>query len=266
MSGGAFDSMAAGYDDEFTNSQIGRLQRDKVWDYLDSNFQFSKNFRVFELNCGTGEDAIRLAQRGCKVVATDISPEMIDVARNKAEKAGVSDHIEFKTLNLDKVKSADFVGEFDLIFSNFGGLNCVSRTTLEILQKVFATSLSPQGRFIAVVMPTACMMESLYFLSRFQIGNAFRRGKKKVEWKNEIGEALMIHYYSPKEFAEPFEESFASDQQVPVGLWVPPSCTEAFFQRHNRTLNVLASLEQHLSPSFLAGIADHYLIDLKLKN
>lgn len=266
MSGGAFDSMAAGYDEEFTNTQIGRLQRDKAWGYLDSNFQFNQDFRVFELNCGTGEDAIRFAQRGCTVVATDISPEMIHVARGKAEKAGVSNRIEFKTLDIVKAEAADFEGEFNLIFSNFGGLNCVSSETLQSLRRAFVSCLSPQGRFVSVVMPSACIMESLYFLSRLQFSNAFRRVKKKVEWKNDRGETLMIHYFSPKEFEMQFEKSLDSGAVLPIGLWIPPSYTEAFFQRHRKTLTVLSRLENLFSPSFLAGIADHYLIDLKLKN
>lgn len=266
MSGGAFDSMAADYDEEFTNTQIGRLQRDKVWSYLDSTFLFNQDFRVFELNCGTGEDAIRFAQRGCRVVATDISPEMINVARGKAEKAGVSDRIEFKTLDISKAESADFEGQFNLVFSNFGGLNCVSSETLQSLRKVFAGYLSPNGRFVSVVMPSACMMESLYFLSRFQFNEAFRRRKKKVEWKNDKGALLMIHYFAPKEFSVQFENSFTSESLLPIGLWIPPSYTEAFFHRHRKTLNALSGLENRFSPPFLAGISDHYLIDLKLKN
>lgn len=266
MSGGAFDSMAAGYDEEFTNTKVGRLQRDKVWEYLDSNFQFRHGFRVLELNCGTGEDAIRFAKRGCSVVATDISSEMIQVAKTKAEDAGVSDLIEFRTLDLNTAETARLESDFDLVFSNFGGLNCVSAEALVTLRKVIGSILKAEGRFIAVVMPEACMMESFYFISRLYLGNAFRRGKKKVEWKNHLGESMMIHYYSPREFEQRFRGSFLAKKKQPIGLWIPPSYTDPFFNRHPLVLSWLNRLEHIFSPSILAGISDHYLIDLKLKD
>lgn len=266
MSGGAFNSMATGYDEEFTNTKVGQLQRERVWEYLDSTIQFRRGFRVLELNCGTGEDAIRFAKRGCNVLASDISSEMIHIAKTKAEDAGLSDLLNLRILDLNTVESAGLESGFDLVFSNFGGLNCVSAETIASLQKAIKSILKAEGRFIAVVMPDACMMESFYFISRLQIGNAFRRGKKKVEWKNHQGESLTIHYYSPSQFEKHFRDSFLTKEKRPIGLWVPPSYTDPFFNRHQRVLGGLNRLENIFSPSILAGISDHYLIDLKLKD
>jgi SAM-dependent methyltransferase len=44
----------------------------------------SKNKSVLEIACGTGRVAIRLAQDGGRVVGLDISPPMLDVAREKS--------------------------------------------------------------------------------------------------------------------------------------------------------------------------------------
>ena len=44
--------------------------------------------RVLELNCGTGEDAVHLARRGVRVLATDNSPRMLAAARSKIARAG----------------------------------------------------------------------------------------------------------------------------------------------------------------------------------
>lgn len=46
--------------------------------------------RVLELGCGTGSNAIWLAQQGFDVTAVDISPLALEQARQKAASAGVS--------------------------------------------------------------------------------------------------------------------------------------------------------------------------------
>ena len=42
--------------------------------------RFSAGHRVLELNCGTGEDAVFLARRGVRVLATDLSGAMVEAA------------------------------------------------------------------------------------------------------------------------------------------------------------------------------------------
>ena len=66
MNGAAapFDGLAADYDRTFTASTIGQLMRAAVWRRIDAVFQ--PGDRVLELNCGTGEDAVRLGARGVK--------------------------------------------------------------------------------------------------------------------------------------------------------------------------------------------------------
>jgi methyl halide transferase len=45
--------------------------------------------RVLELGCGTGTNAILLAERGFEVTAVDLSPLAIEQAKRKAAEAGV---------------------------------------------------------------------------------------------------------------------------------------------------------------------------------
>lgn len=46
--------------------------------------------RAIELGCGTGTNAVWLAQQGFTVTAIDVSPSAVERARERAEKAGVS--------------------------------------------------------------------------------------------------------------------------------------------------------------------------------
>ncbi|MCS7312507.1 MAG: methyltransferase domain-containing protein [Acidobacteria bacterium] len=88
-----FDTVATVYDAQFTDRPLGRRLRAFVWECLERVFQ--PGDRVIDLGCGTGEDAVWLARRGISVTAVDASATILDVARQKAEAAGVADHIKF---------------------------------------------------------------------------------------------------------------------------------------------------------------------------
>lgn len=51
--------------------------------------------RVLDLGCGTGRHSIYLAKQGFSVVASDIAPTGLDIARSKARSLGLK-NIEFK--------------------------------------------------------------------------------------------------------------------------------------------------------------------------
>ena len=67
--------------------------------------------RAVELGCGTGTNAIYLAQQGFDVTAIDIAPTALSQARAKAEKAGV----KIRWVLAD-VTAAPFLGKFDVLF------------------------------------------------------------------------------------------------------------------------------------------------------
>jgi SAM-dependent methyltransferase len=78
----AFDRQAETYD-RFADGVIGRTLRARVHERLLDRFR--AGHRVLELNCGTGVDAVRLAQHGVRVVATDVSAGMLARARRNVE-------------------------------------------------------------------------------------------------------------------------------------------------------------------------------------
>src|SRR5215207_7784405 len=78
----AFDLLAPTYDEDFTCSPIARWLRDQTHARLDTLFHAGET--VLELGCGTGEDALYLARRGVRVLATDASEEMLAAAGVKA--------------------------------------------------------------------------------------------------------------------------------------------------------------------------------------
>jgi ubiquinone/menaquinone biosynthesis C-methylase UbiE len=121
-----FDHIASSYDSLFSQTAIGQLQRKRVWNYVETVIPELKGFEMLELNCGTGEDALLFGERGFNIVATDISEEMLKVTQKKAQQFSMQHRISSQYLDLESFNETLFDKKFDLVFSNFGGLNFIN--------------------------------------------------------------------------------------------------------------------------------------------
>ena len=251
-----FDQLAGRYDADFTNSGVGMALRRIVWGRLEHVFRRSR--RILELGCGTGEDAVRLAQSGLHVVATDASPAMLAVAREKARRAGCLDRIEFQCLPIEDVGRGLAGRRFDGVFSNFGALNCVR--DLSALTADVSRMLPPDGPLLWVIMGRRVPWEWLWYLLRGDRHRAFRRYRAGgVEWRG-----LTIQYPTPAQVTALLEPRFAVTRLSPLGIALPPSYAAAWLNRSPRTLALMAraeALAQRLPA--LASWSDHYLLEAR---
>lgn len=94
----------------------------EVLDFLDRN----PPGRALDLGCGTGTNAITLAQRGWEVTAIDFSARALKSARRKAERLGVP----VRFLHRDVTRLDDLAGPFDfaLDLGCFHSLNPEARS------------------------------------------------------------------------------------------------------------------------------------------
>ena len=261
-----FDLIASQYDSIFTNGSIGQLQRQHVWNYLEGVLPELAGLEILELNCGTGEDALLFSEKGFTIMATDVSTEMLKVTQQKAKQSSMQHRISSQYLDLENFDQSFFDKKFDLVFSNFGGLNCVQPGSLQLLLEKIPSLLNPGGRFIAVIMPRFCMWESIYFLFKLQRSSIFRRWTASGVNANLHGTDIKVWYYHPSQVKKWSSKHFKTVAILPIGFAVPPSYQEAFFIKKKRTLFFLNTLESAFSRiSMLSGLSDHYLIDLKIK-
>lgn len=250
----SFDKAASNYDETFTNSEIGKIQRHLVYTELSKHLNSIQN--ILEINCGTGEDAIWLANQNFNLTATDISPKMIEIAKSKA-------NLNFKTADINSITKT-FEGEtFDLIFSNFGGLNCLSKSEFENFFANISSILSEKGKMVLVIMPKNTIWEQFYFLIKLQFSSIFRRKKEKVI-ANVDGENVTTYYYNPKDIVNLAKQDFDLIKYQPIGFFVPPSYLEALFKNKKWLLHFLNKMENRIKNwSFLSKYADHYIITLQ---
>jgi ubiquinone/menaquinone biosynthesis C-methylase UbiE len=74
--------------------------------------------RVLDVAAGTGNAAIPAAQRGATVLATDLTPELLEVGRRDAERLGV--HVSFQEADAEALPYAD--ASFDTVLSVVGAM------------------------------------------------------------------------------------------------------------------------------------------------
>lgn len=252
---GEFDNAARTYDETFTNSCVGEVQREQVWKHVDKHL--NKFNSVLEVNCGTGEDAHRWDFRGKAVIGTDISPEMIRVAESKFPE------LHFRVLDVNQLCSYDYT--FDTLFSNFGGLNCLSP---EQLQKFFVNAydeLDKNGHLVLVLMGKKCSWERFYFFFKAKWKKAGRRNTTACVDVNVDGSDVKTWYFSPKEVKEMSAQHFEVVKTKPIGLFIPPSYLAPKFEKRKRTFSFLKFMDRVFTHAAFSNNSDHFLIILKRK-
>ncbi len=257
-----FDVAAPQYDDIFTYSNIGKAQRKLVFKYINPIIQQDKKLSILELNCGTGADAIEFAKQNHDVIATDISAGMIEVAKAKSHPK----NLEFKVQDINTITPETFNKKFDFIFSDFGGINCLSHEQLDTFFKTASNLLLPNGKLAIVLMPKNCLWERLYFTLKGDKNKATRRNTKESIVANVDGVGVPTWYYNPQDVSAAANTQFITTKVKPIGVTIPPSYLEQSFVAKFPILNIFKGLDSVLTAASLAKYADHFLIVLEKKN
>jgi len=257
--GQAFDRVAPNYDQQFTNSRIGRLQRQVVWDALSAAFR--PGDCVLELNCGTGEDALFLAKRGVRVLGCDAAPRMVEIARRKIAQQCEDAETRFELLPNERLGSLHVTRQFDGVLSNFSGLNCVA--DLRQVAMHLGRLVKPGGRAFLGMSTRVCLWEILWFLGHGNPRKAFRRlsGRAIASIENI---PLTVVYPSKRSVRKAFSPWFSLRKVTAVGLFIPPSYVEDWSSRHMRTIAALERLDR-IFRTFpgLAHLGDHGLFEFE---
>ncbi|MGZ3899393.1 MAG: methyltransferase domain-containing protein [Bacteroidia bacterium] len=253
-----FDNYALAYDDHFSGTPVGIAQRQMVHSYLKTICSPEKS--VLEINCGTGVDAVFLSQKYMEVISTDISYKMVKLARVKTSYLNNCSVIESSIQNLNNA----LVKKSDLIFSNFGGLNCLNEKEMQNFSKDCLNISNKNSELVFVIMGKKCSWERFYFILKGDFEKAFRRNKREGVKIGTDEEEFIVYYYSPNEIKKLFSDYFEVKYRKPVGFFIPPSYMNSYFEKHPLLFSILNKLDKVFRDfSFLSNYSDHYLIHLK---
>lgn len=253
----AFDSIADSYDQTFTESAIGRAQRRQVWSRLLS--AFAPGQRILELNCGTGEDAQFLAERGRSVVACDASRAMIEVAQRRVRTERNERDLRFVHLANEDLDFLPRGPLFDGAFSNFSGLNCLAG--LKPVAANLAELVRPGGHVLLCLWSRVCVGEVLWYASRGQFKKACRRFAGKATAK--LGElTISVSYPTVKQVRRAFCPWFELRSWRAIGLFVPPSYVEPWLRNRKAALSLMQQLDRRCAAwPVLRSAGDHVLME-----
>jgi SAM-dependent methyltransferase len=267
-----FDAVAKTYDDTFTGTTLGRWLRSSVRAYISKYFAVGD--LVLELGCGTGEDAVWLADRGIAVHATDVSPAMLEETRKKVMCRNNSTKVAVSLLNLSEVDTNSppprpaAVGvdgtrdTYDGVLANFGVLNCLDEW--DSLSGGLARVVRRGGVVIGVVMGPYCPWEWAWFLSRGSPHRAFRRLRGPLSASIGNGARLQVRYPSPSVMKRSFAPEFEHRSTAGIGVVLPPSYANNLVERRKKWFARLVSWDRCLAQTIVGRwLNDHYLIVLE---
>ena len=213
---------------------------------------------ILDLGCGTGEDAIFLAEKGINVTAVDISPKMISLAQSKADAKGINDNLQFFCCDMESFIT-DNKKKFDAVISNFNAVNYVS--DLISFSGLLAHSLNSDGKIIFTVLNKLSISEVFYNFLRLNL---------KRSWNAVFNrkESLItdLHLYFPCAFSSFFKNEFKIKRITGIGILIPPHSLTGMYDKIGFAIPFLLKLEKLIASVFpFYCLSDHYIIEMQKK-
>lgn len=202
---------------------------------------------LIEIGCGTGADAVFMAEHGCRVAALDISDRMVDRARERATSHGFDD-----TIHVWRGRLAELADEltrspwypFDGAYANFSLTYEASlRETAQIVQRL----LKPGSWFVFTLPNKLCISEPTLALARFRIGEVLSR-LQEPRWGTIRGLAVRVHAYTPSRVRRTLKGLFEIGDTVGVPVFMPPPYL--YDPAFERLRSNLQSFDDRLSTRF----------------
>jgi ubiquinone/menaquinone biosynthesis C-methylase UbiE len=251
-----FDAAAPRYDELFDDSPVTRHLRSVVRGTLLDHF--TAGARVLELNCGTGTDAIALAEQGIYVTGIDSSAGMIARAEAKIAASGLGHCARFLKLDFNELGSLG--GEpYDGAFSNFAGLNCSPDPGA--VAGALAGLLKPGSVFVACFLNRVSLWEISSFLARGRFRLAFRRLRRGGA-DVPVGESVQhVWYASPREVRALLSPWFEIAGMYGLSICSPPPASARFAASYPRLVQRLLrfdGLVRSVAP--FRSLGDHLVV------
>jgi len=125
--------------------------------------------KVLEIGCGPGTLAVRLAERGARVVGIDTSDEMLAVARKKLDSNGRASRLEFRKLSALEIEDSFAAGSFDHVIGILVLSELTSEDEIDCVLLQSGRLLGPSGQLILAdeVEPKGTLLSWLFRALRY---------------------------------------------------------------------------------------------------
>lgn len=257
-----FDHLARTYDAEMEANPSMRYMRQVSLATLRATF--APGQRVLEIGCGTGIEAVELAQRGVTVVATDLSAEMVLRARERVRRSALEDRItvhQVKASQLENLLPQYGAGAFEGAYSSFGPLN--GEPDLLPVASALARLVRSGGHLVLSVMNRFYAFETVWYLLHGRMRQAARRWRGSAQASISLQAPLRVPtcYHSAASLRRAFSPGFRLTGCRALPLLLPPPYLHDMWDRWPRLWARLTPLEERLAPRWpWRGWGDHLLM------
>lgn len=258
----AYDAIASRYDRIPLTSRINaHMRRLSVRALIRA---FLPGDKVLEVGCGTGEEAVELAQRGIEVVALDPSPVMLEQAREKVEALELESRVTLLQGQARDLSRLD-LREHRPFDGGFASFSLAYEPRLERVAVDLHGLVTGRGVFLASLPSRLCAMEFVLSLAALR---PFYAGRRLSNWYgHKVGEMWVpIRAYSPSAVARAFQPYFNLEQVLAIPSLLPPPYMDRIYRRAEGLADLLENVDQKLSPRFpFKYVGDHFLAILRRK-
>lgn len=268
----AFSRAASMYDADEQANIIERWARRRSLSILLGAFK--PGDRVLEIGCGTGTEALELARRGIRVVATDAAPGMIKTLAAKLDEGGTAHDLSemVEPVLCPAQQLAELVerfgeGAFDGAFSSMGPLNCIP--DLKPVAEALVRLVKPGRRVVIGLLNRYCMWETAWYLRALQPRIAFRRwggeaeATSRSDWQEE---KFTCYYWNRSHIERAFKPHFRVTRREGLPWLIPPMYLAGLVKRAPRLFRALSRLDRRFAHTWPAyDIGDHLVIEFERK-
>ena len=254
-----FDSIAEDYDRHILGNTVNRLLRSRSVDLMSE--EFPEDSRLLEIGCGTGTETVSLLERGYRILATDISPVMLERLRSKVSGRFPPDQIELretKASDAGKILQEYGPSSFDGIYSTYGAFNC--EPDLSAVVPILHSLLKRKGKLILGIYNPFCISDAVGNILKHNPAGIFSRFRRPVPLESSRF-CIDVWAYSPMYISRAFSGKFRTLRTLGVPVIIPPSDYTRVVDRFLRHFDMIDRIDSFLGRHWPFNfLGDHFLI------
>jgi ubiquinone/menaquinone biosynthesis C-methylase UbiE len=213
-----------------------------TWKYLKPHVPTEPDAVVLDAGGGTARWAIRMAEKGCRVVLLDSSEKMLIVAAQKVKQKGLQDRI---TLHKGDISAIDYANEsFDMVLCEhalfpFKEPDVAIQELKRVLKQDRALVISTQNRYVQALSSIA---------GKPRVDNVERAFKVLVNQEHECmtkDGKIKIYTWTPQEFREMLERNGLQVEKI-IGkvVTMPLRVRQEFFMEKGHSTELFNEILQ----------------------
>lgn len=236
-----YDKKSESYDSVFSTLYF-RVYDAITWRYLEPYVPANPDAVVLDAGGGTARWAIRMAEKGCKVVLMDSSEKMLDATARKVKAEGLQHRI---TLRKGDIAETGYPDEnFDMVLCEhalflFKEPDVTIRELKRVLKKNAALVVSAQNRYVQALSSLA---------GKPRVDNVERAFKVLVNQEHECmtkDGKVEVYTWTPREFRAMLERNGLRVEKI-VGkvVTMPLRVRQEYFMEKNHPYELFNQLLQ----------------------